>query len=125
MDFFRCAGLGAQWKAKIGELQERDLEDDDFAQRWDSNSMTASEKRVKLSHWAGEAWVACCKDRKAMRRYLEKAGAMMTADGTGDELIALEGMPKDYQYEFMHVEIDTADPDEDDLEGEEEGTVAG
>ena len=82
--------------------------------------MTASEKRVKLSHWAGEAWEACCKDRNAMRRYMEKAGAMMTADGTGDELIALEGMPKDYQYEFMHVEIDTADPDEDDLEGEEE-----
>ena len=113
-------GMGAQWKAKIGELQERDLEDDVFAEKWDNNTMTASEKRVKLSHWAGEAWDWCLAQEKSVRRYLEKAGALMTKDGTGDDLIALEGLPKDHKYEFMHVEVDTEAAEEDDLEEEEE-----
>ena len=30
----------------------------------------------------------------AKRKYFEHAGALMTADGTGDELIKLEGGPK-------------------------------
>ena len=40
---------------------------------------------------------------------------MMTADGTGDEKITLEGLPEGYRYEFMHVNVDTTAPDEDDV----------
>ena len=31
---------------------------------------------------------------EANRKYFEHAGALMTADGTGDDLIKLEGVPK-------------------------------
>ena len=116
-------GLGAMWKAKIGEIQEVWLENDDNALKWDNDTMTASEKRVVLTAWAGEAWEWCCsgeEKRGCLRRYLEKAGAMMTMDGTGDDLIALEGLPEGFKYEFMDAEIDTEDPAEDDLEEEEE-----
>ena len=41
--------------------------------------------------------IAC--DR-GVRKYFEHAGALITADGTGDELIKLEGMPKNYKFTF-------------------------
>ena len=52
--------------------------------------------------------VCCCRYCKAyktacargVRKYFEHAGALMTADGTGDELIKLEGMPKNYKFTF-------------------------
>lgn len=87
-------GMGAQWKAKIGELQEHDLEDEEFADKWVTNTMTASEKHIKLTHWGGEVWDWCLEQEKSVHRYLEKAGEMTTADGTKDELIALELAPK-------------------------------
>ena len=33
-----------------------------------------------------------------------------------DTFDLLEGLPVNYNYEFMHVEVDTTDPEEDDLE---------
>lgn len=116
-------GLGGMWKAKIGEIQEAWLENDENALKWDNDTMTASEKRVALTAWAGEAWEWCCSGeakRECLRRYLEKAGAMMTADGSGDEKITLEGLPVGFKYEFMHVEVDSAAAEEDDLEVEDE-----
>ena len=41
--------------------------------------------------------IAC--DR-GVRKYFAHAGALITADGTGDELIKLEGMPKNYKFTF-------------------------
>jgi len=37
----------------------------------------------------------------------------------GDDLVALEVLPGGHKYEFMHVEVDTEAPEEDDLEEEE------
>ena len=34
------------------------------------------------------------------RKYFEHAGAMLTADGTDDELIKLEGVPKGETFSF-------------------------
>ena len=38
----------------------------------------------------------------ALEKYMGHAGLLMTADGTDDELIKLEGLPKGQKYEFMH-----------------------
>ena len=43
--------------------------------------------------------------RASLWKYFEGAGALMTADGTGDDLIRLEGVKDDFKYEFMHVEL--------------------
>ena len=42
------------------------------------------------------------KNTDALEKYMGHAGLLMTADGTDDELIKLEGFPKDQNYEFMH-----------------------
>lgn len=35
-----------------------------------------------------------------MRRYFEKSGALLTADGSDDHLIKLEGVPKGEKFTF-------------------------
>ena len=35
-----------------------------------------------------------------VRKYFEHAGALITADGTGDERIKLEGVPKGHTFTF-------------------------
>ena len=45
---------------------------------------------------------ACVKalEGGAKRKYFEHAGALLTADGTDDDLIKLEGMPKGVKFSF-------------------------
>jgi hypothetical protein len=45
-----------------------------------------------------EAYKIVCK--KGVRKYFEHAGALLTADGTGDDLIKLEGVPKGQTFTF-------------------------
>ena len=69
----------------------------------------AYNQALQLSLLSFSALVCCCGryckaykiacDR-GVRKYFEHAGALITADGTGDELIKLEGMPKNYKFTF-------------------------
>ena len=52
---------------------------------------------LKVCRYCKAYKIAC--DR-GVRKYFEHAGALITADGTGDELIKLEGMPKNYKFTF-------------------------
>ena len=45
------------------------------------------------------AYKKACKST-AVRKYFEHAGALMTADGTGDDLIQLEGVPLGQVFSF-------------------------
>ena len=38
-----------------------------------------------------------CRRHDAKRKYFEHAGALLTADGTDDDLIKLEGVPPGYK----------------------------
>ena len=49
-----------------------------------------------LAHWYYKA-VAKALEGDAKRKYFEHAGALLTADGTDDELVKLEAAPKGYQ----------------------------
>ena len=42
-------------------------------------------------------------------RLFEKTGTAMTADGTGDDKISLEGLEKGFRYTFMDVEDQNGD----------------
>ena len=48
-----------------------------------------------LAHWYLKA-VHKALEGDAKRKYFEHAGALLTADGTDDELIKLEAAPKGY-----------------------------
>ena len=72
------------------------LEDDDNLLKWEDNGLTASDRRILLANWYYRA-VKKALSTDAKRKYFEHAGALLTADGTDDDLIKLEGTPKDYK----------------------------
>ena len=67
-------------------------DDDDNLTKWEDNSLTASDRRILLATW----YFRACKralQGEAKRKYFEHAGALLTADGTDDDLIKFEGAP--------------------------------
>ena len=89
-------GFGRQIKIYLGHLMDEWLDDDDNLERWEDNSLTASDRRILLGTWY---YKACKKalEGEAKRKYFEHAGALLTADGTDDDLIKLEGTPAGYK----------------------------
>ncbi len=58
---------------------------------------TASERRVLLTKWVGEAWNEMSKNKEMAVRSLKKCGISVAADGSEDFEIHLEGL-EDYNY---------------------------
>jgi hypothetical protein len=87
-------GLGRQVKiySTLGNKMDEWLDDDDNLSEWEDNTLTASGRRILLATWY---FKACQKalEGEAKRKYFEHAGALLTADGTDDELIKLEVHP--------------------------------
>ena len=72
------------------------LDDDDNLEKWENNGLTASDRRVLLANWYYKACTRALKG-DAKRKYFEHAGALLTANGTDDDLIKLEGTPPGYK----------------------------
>ena len=86
------AGLGALIKVEVGKQLDIWLNSGDNLKRWESNALTASDRRVLLTKWVPTA-VDIVDNRPNYRfRLFEKTGSLMTADGTCDERINLEGL---------------------------------
>ena len=110
-------GLGFMVKHEIGVEQEKWLENEDNMIKWENNKMTASEKRVLLVKWIAMACDTCLSKEEMLYKYLAKAGAFMSVDGSGDEKIRPDGLPDGFKYEWDHVEIDSdGDEEEEDEE---------
>ena len=61
-------------------------------ERWDSAALSASDRRILMTRWVGEAWERFCSpayDRLRWRAF-EKTGLLVTADGTDDDKIMPE-----------------------------------
>ena len=52
---------------------------------------------ILLANWYYKAVKKALEGDAKKRKYFEHAGALLTADGTDDELIKLEGTPADYK----------------------------
>ena len=72
------------------------LDDPDNLEKWEDNTLTASDRRILLANWYYNAVQKALKG-DAKRKYFEHAGALLTADGSDDHLIKLEGAPKGYK----------------------------
>ena len=84
------ASLGALTKVEVGKQLDVWLENGDNLERWESNALTASDRRVLLPKWVATA-VNIVDNRPNYRfRQFEKTESLMTADGTCDERINLE-----------------------------------
>ena len=89
-------GFGRQVKIYLGEFMDEWLDDDDNLTKWEDNGLTASDRRILLANWYVRA-VKRALVSDAKRKYFEHAGALLTADGSDDHLIKLEGTPEGYK----------------------------
>ena len=105
------AGYGRLFKVLVGKSLGAWLLNGDNVERWKSNKLTASDRRVLITQWVGEAAKQIDSDIRYRRRLFEKTGLAMTADGSDDNLINLEGVEQG-TYSFMDVDT-TPEPLED------------
>ena len=119
------AGYGRLVEVYTGQALDEWLGHGKNLQKWECNALTASERRVLITNWVGEATERIDKlsygqarGRTSSRedtgvrplyrhRLFEKTGTAMTADGTGDDKISLEGLEEGFRYTFMDVEDQT------------------
>ena len=119
------AGYGRLVEVYTGQALDEWLGHGKNLQKWECNALTASERRVLITNWVGEATervnkLPCgqARGRTSQRedtgvpplyrhRLFEKTGTAMTADGTGDDKISLEGLEEGFRYTFMDVEDQT------------------
>ena len=89
-------GLGRHVKIYLGQQMDEWMDDDDNLTKWEENSLTASDRRILLGSWFYKATLRAL-EGDAKRKYFEHAGALLTADGSDDDLIKLEGTPAGYK----------------------------
>ena len=89
-------GLGRHIKIYLGQLMDEWLDDDDNLAKWEENRLSASDRRVLLANWYYTATMRAL-EGDAKLKYFQHSGALLTADGTDDDLIKLEGTPSGYK----------------------------
>ena len=89
-------GYAATLKALIAVEHRKLLNTDNHSDRWLGNEepYTAIERRILITHWAGEAWKALisAKYDKQRRKCWTMTGCLTTADGSEDSFIKPEGI---------------------------------
>jgi hypothetical protein len=89
-------GLGRHVKIYLGQLMDEWLDDDENLAKWEENKLIASDRRILLANWFYKGTMRAL-EGDAMLKYFQHAGALLTADGTDDDLIKLEGTPSGYK----------------------------
>ena len=105
------AGYGKLFKVYVGQALDKWLLDGDNVEKWESNKLTASDRRILITQWTGEAAKKIDSDTAYRKRLFEKTGLAMTADSSDDDLINLQGVERG-TYSFMEVDT-TPEPLED------------
>ena len=87
-------------KIYLGQEMDQWLDDDKHLERWEDNTLSASDRRVLLACWYTAA-VKRALEGEAKLKYFQqfsmRVPALLTADGTDDELINFEGVPDGYK----------------------------
>ena len=118
---------GSQVKGNVVQELDEWLEDDANMEKWESNTFTAGDRRILLATWCEPSpWATvdtrhrtprpgACLSRStgafikaykracpgsAVRKYFEHSGAMMMDDGSADDLIKFERVPKGQKFTF-------------------------
>ena len=110
-------GKGRHIKIYMGEEEDAWLEDDDNLQKYENNELTASDRRILIAQWYCKAYHRS-NQMGSNRKYFEHAGGLLTADGSGDDLIKLEGVPKGETFTWDDDELDAVAPVDNTVEEE-------
>ena len=85
----------------MGQAMDDWLDSDESLVKWeDKGGLTASDRRILLANWYCKA-VRRALEGEAKFKYFVHAGALLTADGTDDDLIRLEGTPLGYKLKIV------------------------
>ena len=88
------AGYAELLKVKVRQAHYKWLDSDENADKWygEDNQFTASERRILITHWVGEAYNALVDERydRFRREIFERTRCLLTADGSGDDLVRPE-----------------------------------
>ena len=93
-------GAGRLYKQYVGQEEDHWLEDDENLQKWENDALMASDRRILLANWYVKAHHRVV-ESQAVRKYFEHTGGLLTADGTDDNLIKLEGVPKGHTFSWV------------------------
>ena len=85
------AGFGALTKRKTEEVQQEWLQDDENWAEWTGANLSASRRRVLMTHWYGEGYERACLAYDFCKVF-NRTGSKLTADGSGDDVIKLQGL---------------------------------
>jgi hypothetical protein len=91
-----AGNLGALIKRHYDVEQEAWLNDDKNLAQWEDNTLTASARRILVTHWVA----AACRKIKGstVTKGFLRTGCLMSADATNDAEVAIKEVPN---YEFM------------------------
>ena len=101
------AGLAQMLKVLIRQAHRDWLDQEENADKWYGNEskFSVSDQRILITHWVGKAWKKLCSSgyENLRRRFWEKTGCLITAEGSDDEKITPEGLtsypvPPPYDY---------------------------
>lgn len=86
------AGFGRAVKHEMGEAMDKWLDDDGNLEKWEGNALTASDRRILMTHWLGAAFKKVSEDWEQVRKYWEHTGGLVTIDGDfGASKLKFEG----------------------------------
>ncbi|KAK3247840.1 hypothetical protein CYMTET_42675 [Cymbomonas tetramitiformis] len=80
-------------KTLIAKELENWLEDDDNLAKWESGQFTASERRVLLTLWSGEAYEKLCTMQDFLQKSFRGSGCLLTVDLSDIDKVAPQNMP--------------------------------
>ncbi|CAB1106728.1 unnamed protein product [Ectocarpus sp. CCAP 1310/34] len=92
------AGAGRFLKVEVGSEMDKWLDQSDNIERWETASLTASDRCVLITQWTGAAMAKLNSNQGYRHRLFEKCGMAMTVDGSGDDRITLEGLDQPYTF---------------------------
>jgi hypothetical protein len=93
------AGYGQSVRKAMGRLQDEWLLDPDNLGKWTGDkTMSASDRRVLLTIWLGEAVEEVNKNADMLRKCFEHTGCHLAADLSEDHLVQFDGMVKPLDY---------------------------
>jgi hypothetical protein len=117
-------GIGAVIKKLLQDEQDVWLDEPGNIDAWEGDAnapfpLTASARRVLITKWVGSAWATLTMStqyKDTFRKCFERTGALITADGSGDELIR---PMKGYPYTIPAIVVDAAAAEVVDAQGED------
>ncbi|KAK3274165.1 hypothetical protein CYMTET_17640 [Cymbomonas tetramitiformis] len=84
-------GAGREVKRDIDYEQNEWLEVLENLEKWENTELSASDRRILMTWWAGNGYKRTC-GRVDFNRYFEKTGCLLDVNGEGDDKITPEGL---------------------------------